>query len=101
MRRCILLAAGLLSAAATAWAQDPGKEATDRYGDPLPAGAVARLGTVRLRHTGWVLDAAFSANGRVLASFGGDRRLRLWDTADGRELQSTTLEQLLAYSTFT
>src|SRR5436853_249478 len=66
----------------------------DRYGDPLPAGAIARLGTTRLRHTrGWRLqDAAYSPDGKILASLGGDDRLRLWDTADGKGLQSTLLE---------
>jgi WD40 repeat protein len=72
---------------------------SDRYGDPLPPGAIARLGTTRLRHNGWVLDAAFSSDGKVLASFGGDNRLRLWDTTNGRELQSTLLESLFAVST--
>lgn len=68
----------------------------DRYGDPLPPGAIARLGTTRLRHThGWRLtDAAFSPDGKILASLGGDERLRLWDTADGKELQSIPVKSL-------
>jgi WD40 repeat protein len=66
----------------------------DLYGDPLPPGAIARLGTTRLRHGGgWRLrDAAFSPDGKMLASFGGDRRLRVWDTANGKELQNTLLD---------
>jgi WD40 repeat protein len=93
----LLLFSAFLVVVKPAEAQDKGAAAVrDRYGDPLPPAAIARLGTTRLRHTrGWRLeDAAFSPDGKVLASLGGDSRLRLWDTADGKELQSTRLESL-------
>jgi WD40 repeat protein len=55
---------------------------TDRYGDPLPPGAVARLGTVRLRHAG--AEVTFSADGKHLISCGRfDREVRVWDATSG------------------
>jgi WD40 repeat protein len=70
-------------------AGDAGRPATDLYGDPLPAGAVARLGTSRLR----AVTFALSPDGKTLAWIAGDPSLtfsrgevHLWDVATGREL---------------
>jgi WD40 repeat protein len=59
----------------------------DRRGDPLPAGAVARLGTLRFRHGAAVSSVALSPNGKWIASTGRDNMLRVWDAATGRELR--------------
>ena len=62
----------------------------DLYGDALPNGAMARLGTVRWRHgfqNQWVV---FAAGGEVVVSGGmpggGSFAVGIWDTATGRLL---------------
>ncbi len=55
----------------------------DSYGDPLPAEAVARLGTLRFRHASPVVSLVYLAEGKMAASAG--RTIRLWDAATGRE----------------
>lgn len=59
------------------------KPRVDAQGDPLPPGAIARLGTIRLKHIGDVQAVAFSADGKHLASAGGDLGIRLWDLSTG------------------
>jgi RNA polymerase sigma factor (sigma-70 family) len=57
---------------------------TDLYGDPLPAGAIARLGTSRLQHDGKVNALAYSPDNKWLASTGADAVIRLWDAETGK-----------------
>src|SRR5947209_18656862 len=66
-------------------AQEPAAR-VDQAGDPLPAGAVARLGTVRFRHPDWIRSLAMSPDGKTLAS-GGDRNVRVWEMPTGRPLK--------------
>jgi RNA polymerase sigma factor (sigma-70 family) len=64
---------------------------TDLYGDPLPPGALMRLGTVRLRHI--VPRIAFSIDGKRLLSFSvRDKIVRHWDPISGRELRHVSLQ---------
>jgi WD40 repeat protein len=57
----------------------------DLTGDPLPAEAVARLGTIRLRQGGLVEHLAYSPDGREVLSFGREVGVRVWDAATGQE----------------
>jgi WD40 repeat protein len=58
----------------------------DSYGDPLPEAALARLGTVRLRHGDAGARIAFSKNGKQLASAGQDG-ITVWEVASGKRVQ--------------
>ena len=66
----------------------------DWYGDPLPRCAVARLGTVRLRHPGGAWGLAFSGDGKLLVASDGIARrrggvTRSWRVPDGKLLDVT------------
>jgi WD40 repeat protein len=87
MRLHFSLAAALLISQLLA-AQEP---KLDRYGDPLPSGAIARLGTQRLRHSDWIACMAFQKGGKVLVTLGNDGVLSHWDVAGGRELRRFVL----------
>src|SRR6267378_2933045 len=57
---------------------------SDCHGDPLPEGAVARLGTLRLRHGDGVSQVAYSSDGKWMVSLGRDRTCRAWEANSGR-----------------
>ena len=75
----------LLLFAASAAAGEP---KLDRHGDPLPEGAVARLGTVKA-HPG-VRSIAFAPDGKSLITV-GTSSVRYWDATSGRMTKLVSL----------
>src|SRR5438046_2624324 len=83
-------AVGLLVAAEPTKAADKGPQsraAADAHGDPLPDGALARLGTTRLRHGADVVFVAFGPEGKTLITAGQDSTIRLWDLNSRKEIR--------------
>jgi RNA polymerase sigma factor (sigma-70 family) len=62
-------------------------ERRDQDGEPLPAEAVARLGTTRFRHGGLIDCLEFTPDGKTLVSCGPWNGLQLWETATGKQSQ--------------
>lgn len=69
--------------------------ASDLHGDPLPAGAVSRLGTIRLRHGGRVDDLHYSREGGLLTSRSG-KWFYVWEAGTGRLLRRENLRGLFS-----
>jgi WD40 repeat protein len=58
----------------------------DALDEALPAGALARLGTLRWRHGAPVTFLALTPDGKTLVSAADDRLVHIWDFATGKEL---------------
>jgi WD40 repeat protein len=78
----LLFGAVLLVFPHVARAQSPSVARVDRYGDPLPRGAIARLGTSRFQHAAWTFAIAFSPDSTIVATAGSG--IRLWEGATGK-----------------
>ncbi|HEY7311871.1 MAG TPA: hypothetical protein VH643_21080 [Gemmataceae bacterium] len=72
--------------AGNAASQEPTKERVDSLGDPLPPQALFRIGTTRLQHQGQIQALAVSDDGKLLASCGREKVVRVWDARDGKPL---------------
>ena len=70
--------------AAAAPSQEPLK---DSYGDPLPAGAIARLGAARFRHDDMIVFAAFLPGGKSVLSVGRDGAVCIWEFPSGKQIR--------------
>ena len=58
----------------------------DSVGDPLPDSARWRLGTLRFRHAGPVLDMALSPDDKTVLTIGQNDELAAWDSQTGKQL---------------
>ena len=90
----LLLGAGLLgigsAADPTPEVGPPPHERLDVFGDPLPAQALARFGTIRFRHpsiNGYIEHAVFSRDGKLLATLASRQPVKLWDVRTGKEVK--------------
>jgi RNA polymerase sigma factor (sigma-70 family) len=69
---------------------DKPRTRTDAHGDPLPDGALRRLGTLRFRHGGGnICDLLLTKDGKTLVSntYYGSRTVCVWDMATGKLLR--------------
>jgi WD40 repeat protein len=73
-------------------AQGDGKPGVAQAEAPMPAGALARLGTTRFRHSQVIAAIAFSPDGKLVATGTFSSGIRLWDTATGKEVRLLTPE---------
>jgi WD40 repeat protein len=81
VRRLLSFSATLLLAAPPLLAAEP---RLDLDGDPLPTGALVRLGTTRFRAEGRIAALAFSPDGRLLAASDAEGYVHLWERATGK-----------------
>src|SRR5262245_1141058 len=56
----------------------------DALGDPLPAGALARLGTTRFRQSDQVNVVAISPDGKLAAGVSCSAEIHLWEVPSGK-----------------
>jgi RNA polymerase sigma factor (sigma-70 family) len=70
--------------------EEPKQAKKDYYGDPLPPGVLARMGTVQLRQP--YADVRFSADGKTLISAGGDGMIGFWDVSSGKLVNQKEFE---------
>jgi RNA polymerase sigma factor (sigma-70 family) len=68
-------------------APGPGQPVVEARGERLPEGALARMGTTRLRHGDAVFFTACTPDGNAMVTAGRDRTVRLWHLATGKEIR--------------
>ncbi len=71
---------------------NPQKPGHDLDGRPLPRGAVARLGSRRLRHEGWHKRIGMLPDNRTIISTAPGKGIRLWNADTGKMLRELDLQ---------
>jgi RNA polymerase sigma factor (sigma-70 family) len=74
------------------------KPRADQYGDALPDRALARLGTVRLRHKDMVASAAFTGDGKTVIAADSGGNLVYWDVSTGKEVRRVAAHRGAIYA---
>jgi WD40 repeat protein len=67
---------------------------TDLYGDPLPPGAVARIGSLRLLIPNGCREMAFTHDGKQVATLDREGVIDFWDVDDGRKIRTLKADGL-------
>jgi WD40 repeat protein len=83
-RACLAISVALLAAGTLAAQPRSSKARVDRLGDPLPAGALYRIGTTRLQFRRDIEAIAVSPDGKRVAAVSYDT-LAVWEVPGGRE----------------
>ncbi len=68
----------------------------DRLGDPLPDGAVMRLGTLRYRSSHDLPALAFAPRGKLMANGSKDNKIEVWNTATGSRILALEIQTGMA-----
>ncbi len=69
----------------------PGQPAAANDTEPLPPGAVARIGTTRFRQSSWHKRVFFTADGKTLIHTEDGRTIHYWDVATGRKIDQVEI----------
>lgn len=103
MRKITLLAVAMFSATVSLAGQTSGDRSAltrlDRYGEPLPPGAIQRFGSVDFRFPSDRSPLAFSPDGRTIATSAG-ATIVLGDLASGKQVRTLSAEFLIYHLRF-
>lgn len=69
---------------------------SDRYGDPLPTGVLARIGSIRMNCDDGVRAARFAPDGKsleVIGAYAAEKQLWVFDASSGKVMRRASLPQ--------
>src|SRR2546423_1708699 len=77
----------ILALGMAVYGDEKSTQRTDQHGDPLPSGAVARIGTTRFWHGSDGSEILFAPDGKELISICSDGLIHVTDFATGKDLR--------------